>query len=57
MAKHHLDWTYAFTNRLRGTSVETSSFSASRDELADSMGEVIGYMERNRIEFTVTGET
>ena len=41
MSTHHLDWTYAFTNRLQSTSVETSSFSARLEPLAKRLaGEV-----------------
>lgn len=42
MAKHHLDWTYAFTNRLQGISLETSSFSARRDALAARLKREVG---------------
>lgn len=34
MSRHHLDWTYAFTHRLQGTSAEVSSFSARVEKLA-----------------------
>lgn len=34
MSTHHLDWTYAFSARLQGATVETSSFSARAEELA-----------------------
>lgn len=32
-ASHRLDWTYAFSHRLQGTSVETSSFSSRLETL------------------------
>ena len=34
---HYLDWTYAFTARLQGTSVQTSSFSARLEACADRL--------------------
>ena len=34
MNTHHLDWAYAFSARLKGTSVQTSAFGAKTDELA-----------------------
>ena len=34
---HHLDWTYAFTARLRGTSVQASAFSARAAEMAERL--------------------
>lgn len=37
MSTHQLDWTHAFTARLQGTSVETSSFSANVEELANRL--------------------
>ena len=37
MNTQYLDWSYAFTARLRGVSVQGSAFSARADELADRL--------------------
>ena len=42
MNSHYLDWTYAFSARLRGTSVQTSAFSARGDELAERLKQEAG---------------
>jgi len=42
MSKHHLDWTYAFGARLRGTSVQTSAFAARAEELAQRLKDEAG---------------
>lgn len=41
-ASHRLDWTYAFTDRLRGTSVGTSSFSSRVEALGRRLADEAG---------------